>query len=119
MLLAAGRLISEGQWRQGSAILAQTADLTPEQMSEKNLLLAKIDLIRDQPKSALNRLAKINETEMLSVYHQIQYHELFAQAHRSAGNKLEAINERITLETLLTDKKSQSNNRRNLWLTQQ
>ncbi|MDP3267821.1 MAG: penicillin-binding protein activator [Legionella sp.] len=117
MLLAAGRLISEGQWRQGSAILAQTADLTPDQMSEKNLLQAKIDLIRDQPKSALNRLAKINETEMLSVYHQIQYHELFAQAHRSAGNKLEALNERIKLETLLTDKKSQSNNRRNLWLT--
>ncbi|EHL32545.1 hypothetical protein [Legionella drancourtii] len=35
LLLAAGRTISEGQWRQGAAILAQTADLTPALMDEK------------------------------------------------------------------------------------
>lgn len=35
LLFAAGRLISEGQWRQGAAILAQTADLTPVLRDEK------------------------------------------------------------------------------------
>ena len=42
LLMAAGRTISEGQWRQGSAILAQTADLTPALADEKNILLAQI-----------------------------------------------------------------------------
>lgn len=35
LLLAAGRLISDGQWRQGTAILAQTSDLTPILKDEK------------------------------------------------------------------------------------
>lgn len=35
LIRAAGRLISEGQWRQGAAILAQTSDLTPAAMNEK------------------------------------------------------------------------------------
>ncbi|MCL9683112.1 penicillin-binding protein activator [Legionella maioricensis] len=117
LLLAAGRLISEGQWRQGSAILAQTNDLTPAQTNEKNLLLAKIDVMRDRPKVALAKLASIHESDSLSVYHQIQFHELLAQSYRAIGNSAESVSERIKLEPLLVDNESQMNNRRTLWLT--
>lgn len=117
LLLAAGRLISEGQWRQGAAILAQTSDLTPALKNEKNLLLAQIDLIRDRPQIALNKLDGITERDELSAYQKIQLHELLAQAYRSTDKQLESVNERIQLEALLTDEESQANNRRTLWLT--
>ncbi len=117
LLLAAGRLISEGQWRQGSAILAQTNGLTPVQSNEKNLLLAKIDVMRDRPKVALAKLASIHEIDSLPVYHQIQFHELLAQSYRATGNSAESVSERIKLEPLLIDNESQISNRRTLWLT--
>ncbi|HHF7375380.1 penicillin-binding protein activator [Legionella bozemanae] len=117
LLLAAGRLISEGQWRQGAAILAQTSDLTPALKDEKNLLLAQIDLMRDRPQIALNKLDGITERDGLSAYQKIQLHELLAQAYRGTGKQLESVNERIQLEALLTDEESQANNRRTLWLT--
>lgn len=117
LLLAAGQMITSGQWRQGLAILAQTTDLTAQQLSEKNLLLAQIDLIRDKPRDALSKLAHISERNSLSRYYQIQFHELLAQAYRSVGNYSESIEERIKLESLLTDEDSQRANKRTLWLS--
>ncbi len=117
LLLAAGRLISEGQWRQGSAILTQTNDLTPVQVNEKKLLLAKIDVMRDRPKMALTKLTSIHDLDGLSAYHQIQFHELLAQSYRVTGNSAESVSERIKLEPLLVDNESQMSNRRTLWLT--
>lgn len=117
LILAAGRMISEGQWRQGAAILAQTKDLTAVQQNEKSILLAKVDVMRDRPKDALTKLASIKEQERLSLYHQIQFHELLAQSYRSSGKQVESVSERIKLEQLLTDEDSQINNRRALWLT--
>nr|WP_238585364.1 penicillin-binding protein activator [Legionella steigerwaltii] len=117
LLLAAGRLISEGQWRQGAAILAQTSDLTPTLMDQKNLLLAQIDLIRDRPKMALSKLTSITERDEFVPYQKIQFHELLAQAYRGTDKPLESIEERIKLESLLTDEENQANNRRTLWLT--
>lgn len=117
LLAAASRMISEGQWRQGSAILAQTDDLTEEQNNEKNLLLAKVDIIRDRPKPALVKLAAIKQSESLTRFNQIQFHELLAQSYRLTGSPVESVMERIKLESLLTDDESQINNRRILWLT--
>ena len=117
LILAAGRMISEGQWRQGSAILAQTGDLTPVQINEKNLLLAKVDVMRDRPQAALTKLATISAEASLGLYHQIQFHELSAQSYRATGNHAASVAERIKLEPLLVDSESQINNRRTLWLT--
>ncbi|CAM2733343.1 penicillin-binding protein activator [Legionella worsleiensis] len=117
LLAAAGRMISEGQWRKGLAILAQSDELTEEQLNEKNVLLAKIDVIRDKPEAALTQLAKINQSQTLSSYNQIQYHELRAQSYRLTGHLIESVQERITLETLLSGTDLQTNNLRTLWLT--
>lgn len=117
LLLAAGRLISDGQWRQGAAILTQTSNVTANQMNEKQLLLAKIDVMQDRIKPALTKLASINDSESLSLYYQIQFHELLAQSYRSSGNYSESVSERIKLDHMLTDEDSQKSNQRNLWLT--
>jgi outer membrane PBP1 activator LpoA protein len=117
LISAAGRLIAEGQWRQGFTILTQTAGLTETQADEKNVLLAKIDLLRDKPRSALTKLATLGGSEALSPYFQIEFHESLAQAYRAEKKATESILERIKLESLITDTVTQKSNLRILWLT--
>lgn len=117
LIMAAGRMISDGQWQQGAAILAQTNNLTFDQLNEKNILLAKIDLIHDKPQLALDKLINVKEADRLTLYHQIQFHELLAQVYRSLAKPVKSVSERIRLEQLLTDNTSQMDNRRILWLT--
>jgi uncharacterized protein len=117
LLLAAGRLIADGQWRQSSAILAQTSDLTSTLTDEKHLLLAQIDLIRDRPKMALSQLADITEIDELSLYQQAQYYKCLAQTYRALDKPIESVNERIKLDSVLSDEDELGNNRRELWLT--
>lgn len=117
LLLAAGRLIYDGQWRQGQTILTQTGELSPDMADEKTLLLAKIDLIRDQPHVAIGKLAAVHGLHNLPVFYQVQFHEMLAYAYQSIGNSAESVVERIKLENLLPDEASKANNRRALWLS--
>ena len=117
LLMAAGRFIYEGQWRQGRDILAQIGPLSAERTIEKNLLLAKVDLMREQPKAALAKLANVREIQHLPIYYQAQYHEMLASAYQSTGNATESVMERIKLEALLPDEAAKANNRRALWLS--
>ena len=117
LLMAAGRLIYDGQWRQGLTILAQTGALPPELADEKTLLLAKIDLIHEQPRVAIAKLAGVYDIKNLPIYYQLQFHEMLAYAYQSIGNSSESVVERIKLENLLPDEGSKANNRRALWLS--
>ncbi|CDZ76174.1 Penicillin-binding protein activator LpoA precursor [Legionella massiliensis] len=117
LIMAAGRFIYDGQWRDGIRTLAQTTNLSPEQASAKTILLAKTDIIRDQPKAAISRLAGVHEISSLSPFYQVQYHETLALAYESVGNPAESVVERIKLERLIPDEAGQTNNRRILWLT--
>lgn len=117
LLKAAKRTIAEGRWRQGEAILAQTADLSPELADQKAILLAQIDLIRDRPTGALSKLHGINEHNTLPRSFQILLHELLAQADAVTSKPIESITERIKLESLLTEERLQKINRRTLWFT--
>lgn len=117
LMMAAGRLIYDGQWQKGLSILSQTKDLSVEQTNEKNLLLAKVDLIREQPRSAIARLASVREIGGLPVYYQVQFHEMLASAYQSVGQATEAVVERIKLEPSLPNEASKANNRRALWLS--
>ena len=117
LLMAAGRLIYDGLWRDGLTILSRTHNLSPELMSEKSLLLAKIDLIREQPRAAIAKLAAVQDINNLPIYYQVQFHEMLAHAYQSVGNATESVAERIKLEKLLPDDVSKANNRRALWLT--
>ena len=117
LILAAGRLIYDGQWQEGQTILSQTSDLPAELLNEKNILLAKIDLIREQPRAAIAKLAAVLQVHHLPIYYQVQFHEMLAHAYQSVGNATESVSERIKLEKLLPDEASKANNRRALWLT--
>jgi outer membrane PBP1 activator LpoA protein len=117
LMMAAGRLIYDGQWQQGTAILSQTDELSVPLADEKNLLLAKVDLIREQPRAAIARLAKVHAVQQLPIYYQVQFHDMLASAYQIVGSPTEAVIERIKLESLLSDEASKANNRRALWLS--
>lgn len=117
LIMAAGRFIYDGQWQQGSSILTQTGDLPADLANEKQILLAKIDLIRDQPRIAINKLAIVRDVNTLPIFYQVQFHEMLAAAFQSIGNPGESVVERIKLEYLLPDEALKANNRRVLWLS--
>lgn len=116
-LLAAGRLIYEGHWQEGIKVLSLTGELSPQLASEKKLLLAKVDLIREQPRSVIKQLSSIHNLNELPLYYQVQFHEMLAQAYQSLGHVTEAVNERIKLDKRLPNEVSRDNNRRALWLS--
>lgn len=116
VIMAAGRYIYDGQWQEGLKLLSTITELPSELVSEKNILLAKVDLMRQNSKSAITRLASIHELNRMSLYNQVQYHEMLAVAYRTTGNVIDAINERVKLDHLLPDESTRSNNRRALWL---
>ncbi|KTC68777.1 lipoprotein [Legionella birminghamensis] len=115
LILAAGRYLNDGQWREANDILTQSNELNAVQNSEKNILLAKIDMMRDQPKSAISRLAAIQQSDEIPPYFITQYHEVLANAYEAGNNAVYAINERIKLDKLLADE-SKLNNQKLLWL---
>lgn len=117
LIMAAGRLIYEGQWQQGQRILTQLTALASDDFHEKQILLAKIELLREHPHQALSMLASIRESKTLSLYYQAQFHEILAQAYQSTNHPTESVAERIKLEEILPDESSRANNRRALWLS--
>lgn len=116
MLSSSRRLILDGQLHQAKAILSQTKDLTPIQEDEKKLLLAHIELMHDRNDAAMVHLKNITTPTSLSLEHQIQYHELLAQAYKNKKEYLVCVLERMELDHLLTDTDSKKINQRALWL---
>ena len=104
LLMAGGRFINDGQWQDGIHTLSQTRNLSLAQVHEKSILLAKAELIREQPRSAITQLASVGEVNSLPHFYQVQYHEVLAAAYELLGNANEAITERIKLEHLLEEK---------------
>lgn len=126
LLLAAGRFIDDGQWRQALNILMQPEwaafSKSPQSLNaldlvdEKNILLAKIDMIRDFPRDALAKMSHVRNINHLSVYYQAQFHEILAKAYQKTGQLNLSISERIKLGSILPDATMQLNNNRVLWL---
>lgn len=117
LIMAAGRALQDGQWREANRILTQTVDLSSVQASEKNIILGKIDLMRGKPQAAVARLSNVRHIQSLPVFYQTQYHETLATAYETAGKSSYAVLERIQLEHLLPNEAARVNNRRILWLT--
>ncbi len=117
LLFAAGRLIQDGEWKKGLAVLSQTHPVSLEQVDIKRILQAKTDLMRDRSQFAIKKLAMLHKREKLPLYYQIQYHQMLARAYEQNAKPSESVTERIKLEGLLPDKASRQNNRRELWLT--
>lgn len=117
LINAAGRLIYDGDWRQGSMLLARTSDLAPDQTNEKKLLLAKIDLLKGRASHAIATLGSVREINRLPLYYQVQFHEQLAYAYQTTGHTTESVAERMKLDSLLPDNASKTTNLRALWLS--
>ncbi len=117
LLLAAGRAISDGDWQRGSKLLSDVDPVTTVLADQKNLLLAKIELLRDRPSAGISKLSSVREISRLSVYYQVQYHDMLASAYQKTHHPVEAVLERIKLDHLLSDDVSKGNNLRVLWLS--
>lgn len=117
MLMAAGRLVQDDQWREALTILSQLNDLPAELTNQKQILLAKIDLIKEHPHAAITHLSAVRQSEDVSLYEQVQFHDILAHAYQTMGNTLESVNERIKLEKLLPDEVAKAHNRNVLWIS--
>lgn len=115
-LKAAGREIYEGRWHYGLTIIQNAGTMTGDLADEKNVLLAKIDLIRNHPQHTIAKLATIKHPNNLSSFYQMQYHDMLAFAYQAQGALVEAIVERIKLDYFLHTPIAKSNNYRALWL---
>lgn len=115
MLLAAGRLIHDHQWREGYAIVSQLNPESVALVNEKKLLLASVDMIKEQPHAAITKLESVRDTINLPIYYQVQFHEMLAFAYQSVGKIIASVMERIKLDPLLPNEKDKINNRRLLW----
>ena len=117
LIMAAGRLIEEGQLQQSQHILSKVRPVKQELINEKQILLAKIDLTQQHYSASISLLSHTNEISNLPIYYQAQYHELLATAYQSTQHYQEAIRERIKLHQILPDEGSKINNLRALWLS--
>ncbi len=114
LLLAVTGLIYEGQWRQSLDILRELVPLTNMQAYKKSILTARIALIRGQAQEAITHLSKVRDVSSLPNFYQVEYHQSLANAYEKTHKVLQALNERIKLETLLPPNKS-ANNQKLLW----
>lgn len=117
LLMAASRFIDEGQWRDGIRLLAQLKNLTPFQANTKTILLAKTEMIRDQPRAAISRLSGVEDLNSLPIFYQVNYYETLASAYESVARYAESVVERIKLAQLIPDEPSRIKNSQILWIT--
>lgn len=115
MIMAAGRAIYEGRVQEGADLLNRLQTLPPILASQKTILLAKIEALRDKPQAAIRRLSTVKQLAALSSFYQVQYHDLLASAYAATGSPVEALGERTLLDRLLTTQE-QVSNRRVMWL---
>jgi outer membrane PBP1 activator LpoA protein len=116
-IMAAGRLIYDGQWQKARVIIARIKPLSPVIADEKKLLLAKIALIGERPEAGKKNLASIQDIKSLSIYHQAQFYEMLAQAYKDTDNATDSVSERIKLNNLLPESAAKASNLRALWLS--
>ena len=117
VIMAAGRFIEDGDLAMANALLNNLQDLTPLLTAERYILLAKIKVNIHKYKEAITILAKVHDLQDLSLFYQVQYHEILAFSYDKTGNFPEAIGERIILDKLLPTENERIRNRRILWLS--
>ena len=117
LVLAAGRLIFDGQWKQGQQILKQARPRSLALRDQQLILSAKAALIGKAPKTAIAHLSRVKNIDELPPFYQQQYHLLLAQGYEAQKLAVESVNERLKLETYLATENEKISNRRQLWLT--
>ncbi|WP_419419718.1 penicillin-binding protein activator [Legionella sp. D16C41] len=116
LIMAAGQSFFTGKWQQAEAILAQTEQLSTTQTYIKNILLAKIALLKHKPAEAIRELSVVQHPKRLSIFYQAQFHEALANTYELLGKRIAAVNERLKFNHLLTNRESHQANQQAIWV---
>ena len=112
LLSAAAKLIDEHAFDRAEQIINSVPDnnLPPVLANLKQLLRAHLNLIKGHNQKALNALATI-QPEILAHYYRIQFHLLLAHAYENRGSTLQSVEQRIKLNSMLSDPKERIANK--------
>lgn len=114
-LLAAGRLLVEKKYEKARIVLQSFYAKTDRQSTIYQILWAKYYLIQGMTTESLQFLAKAQKLEETDLYYQCEYHELLALAYQAEHQYTQAALQRMKLDILLGEHRSQLINRRQLW----
>lgn len=114
-LLAAGAYLDQEQVASAEQLLWQTNARDPVLQAQKQILWAKLHLLKHQPQQTIEVLAAVLEVGLLDLYYQCEYHELLALAYQMQDQISQAALQRMKLDVLLTDAKSVLSNRQKMW----
>ncbi|WP_367608039.1 penicillin-binding protein activator [Legionella sp. W05-934-2] len=113
---AAGRLIYDRQIQDGVAILKNLSINHPEQADEKNVLMAKANMMVNNPKQASLYLAQVHNSNQLSPFYQNLYRRLLIDSYERKGRSIEAVEERIKLNDHLQQTDARIANNMRIWM---
>jgi hypothetical protein len=114
-LMAVGAYLIDEQVVSAEKLLLQIQPQDAKQHAEKQVLFAKIYLLKHQPKLTVETLADIRGLENLDLYYQCEYHELLALAYQMQNRISEAAIQRMKLDILLTNAGQVLSNRQKMW----
>ncbi len=115
-LYAVGRLLQDGKKDRAQQLLQILAKkpLRTELRQRQNVLLARLQLMNKQPKSALQTLRAIEYPASLPRLERISYHELLAQSYQQQYLVAESIKQRILMDSFISGN-LKNGNREQLW----
>lgn len=117
LIAASKKYIDRGLWKEGVAILPETAELTPALADKKNILLAKVAGIRGHWDGVAEKINTVMEPSELPKSYQILVHSLLAAVHEHEGMWLEGVQERMQVEAMLKTQKRKRQALQALWTT--
>jgi outer membrane PBP1 activator LpoA protein len=118
-LLAAGSYLTHGDSVHAEQLLASIETQDNIQTMEKQILIARLYLLRKQASMTISSLATVTEISQLNLYYQCEYHELLALAYQKQNQTIQAAMQRIKLDGLLKDSSLKLDNRNQMWALMQ
>ena len=117
--LAAANILLRGRYIDEAKKITkqlQATRLPLEQRLNQQILLARLALLEQQPGEALSQL-RHPTIENIPASLITKWHHLRAEAYADAGNHLESVRERISLEALLSKEEEINLNHQSIWKT--
>lgn len=115
-IMAAGRLIYDRHIQDGVKILKQLSLRHSILADEKYLLMAKANLMVNNPKRASFYLSRVKNKTLLPLFYQSLYRQLLIDSYEQRGRLLEAVHERIKLDNYIQNKGEKVANDKQIWL---
>lgn len=113
-LLAARVLVTENKTYQAEALLAELNKLTPEQLTDKNIIQAHIYAVKQQNDNAISLLKSI-PLNQLSQSQQARYYEVEARVAENRNDVIEAVAARSKMDYVLSDIQRKRENNDRTW----